>query len=261
MHNNLAPRTSPRLPIRGGDFILIACADSVVVPEATHAAAATQCEVKTATDPRDIARLAASANAVIVDSHTAAHVAGTGRRQRIFYVEPEPGPIDYEQALSAHAEQAFVLPAQTTQLLEALARPHAQPHSTGTVIGVAGVCGGVGTSVLAAGLARCAAEFTPTLLIDADPTSGGNDLLLGIENIPGARWPDLAESTLSSGAIDVADLRAALPQTADGIAVLSTARSTIADPFVLDNNMVTGLIGALVGDRGLTIVDVGKAPP
>ena len=78
------------------DFILIACTDPVVTPEAAHAAAATRREVIHVTDPRDLSRYALDAATVIVDASTAVHVAATGRRSRIYFVAPEPGPIDYE---------------------------------------------------------------------------------------------------------------------------------------------------------------------
>ncbi|MDK6521577.1 hypothetical protein QP173_09320, partial [Aerococcus urinae] len=72
---------------------------------------------------------------------------------------------------------------------------------------------------MAVALAR---EAGADLLVDACPYSGGLDLLTGIENKPGARWPDLAAGT---GSVDAADLVRALPTTPDGIAVLSEARS------------------------------------
>ena len=55
----------------------------------------------------------------------------------------------------------------------------------------------------------CPAHVAPeALLVDADPWSGGIDLVVGSEDEPGLRWPDLA---LERGRIDMAALRQALP--------------------------------------------------
>ena len=75
------------------------------------------------------------------------------------------------------------------------------------VIGVSSGCGGAGASVFAAVLAACADP--PALLLDADPTGGGLDVLLGCEQLPGPRWPDLR---LRGGTLDPAGLLAALPR-------------------------------------------------
>ena len=59
----------------------------------------------------------------------------------------------------------------------------------GAVIAVIGGRGGAGASVFATALAQSAPD---ALLIDADPWSGGIDLVLGTESETGLRWPDLA---------------------------------------------------------------------
>lgn len=239
------------------DFILIACTDPVVSPEAAHAAAATRREVIHATDPRDLSRFAPDASAVIVDSSTAAHVAATGQRSRIYYVAPEPGPIDYEAALRSRAEQAFILPAESTQLLQALAAESTEQTSNAALrITVVGASGGVGASTLAAAIARtvCTEQAT-ALLVDAIPISGGLDLLMGLESAPGARWPDVS---LGTGAIDAVDLAGALPSTQDGVTVLSSARTRVDTPFRLENEAVERMIAAAVGGFDVLVVD---APP
>lgn len=239
------------------EFILIACTDPVVAPEAAHAAAATRREVIHATDPRDLSRYAPDAAAVIVDCSTAAHVAATGRKSRIFFVAPEPGPIDYEAALRSRAEQAFILPAESTQLLQALAAESAQSSTNSALrIAVVGASGGVGTSTLAAAIARKACSGNGgALLIDAVPVSGGLDLLMGVESAPGARWPDVS---LGTGAIDAADLTGALPNTPDGITVLSSARTRVDTPFHLETEAVERMITAAAG--GFDVI-VSDTPP
>jgi secretion/DNA translocation related CpaE-like protein len=55
------------------------------------------------------------------------------------------------------------------------------------------------------------------LLVDLDPLGGGADLLLGMDEVPGLRWPDLAESR---GRLPAKSLHEALPR-AGTLAVLS----------------------------------------
>jgi hypothetical protein len=73
------------------------------------------------------------------------------------------------------------------------------------VIGVVGGHGGVGASSFAAVLAAVGGAT----LIDLDITGGGCDVLLGIEDLPGARWSALR---LGGGSLDGTALVAALPQ-------------------------------------------------
>jgi secretion/DNA translocation related CpaE-like protein len=61
-----------------------------------------------------------------------------------------------------------------------------QPGSA--VIAVVGGNGGAGASTFAAALAAAAEH---AVLVDLDPVSGGLDVLLGIEQVPGARWSGL----------------------------------------------------------------------
>ena len=79
--------------------------------------------------------------------------------------------------------------------------------------------GGAGASVFATALARTHRR-REAILIDADPWSGGIDLVLGIEADPGLRWPDL---TLQGGRLNYTALREALPRHR-GISVLSGGR-------------------------------------
>lgn len=264
-------------------YILVAVGDPVIHPEATHIAAATGHGVIDTIDPREIIRLLPRAHAVLVDTDTAGHVATLDRRPGIYFLAADPGPIDWQAALTCHAENAYVLPAQAADLLTALGharvrQPGRTTHSTtcptpltaagqanpvtgpadGTLIAVCGAGGGAGTSTLAAALARTMARHHQVTLIDADGHSGGLDLLLGLEDTPGARWPDLR---LGEGTVAGADLRAALPTTPDGIAVLSAARSTLADPFRLGPEHMGPVLEALSGSPGITVVDLPAHSP
>ena len=239
--------------------IIVAIGDEALRAEAVHAAAATSHDVLTVTDPRDIPRSLPGAYAVLVDSLMARVVAAARRTHTapapVLFLAADPGPIDYEAALACHAESAFIIPAQVKELLASIAAAgapqEARPGSA--TIAVVGASGGVGASTFAAALARtqCAADGR-ALLIDAHPYSGGLDLLLGVEAEPGARWPEL---TVGDGSIDAADLYRALPSTPDGVAVLSAARSTVADPFRLDKDLLARVVGAAHAGEGICVVD------
>ncbi|WP_285599139.1 septum site-determining protein Ssd [Kineosporia sp. NBRC 101731] len=104
--------------------------------------------------------------------------------------------------------------------------PLLHPHRTAAgrralVVGIIGGCGGAGASVLAAALARASARTGPTLLVEIDQLGGGADLLLGAEDEPGLRWPDL---TSARGRLLPGSLSGSLPLI-DGVHVLATARS------------------------------------
>lgn len=89
------------------------------------------------------------------------------------------------------------------------------------VVGVVGASGGIGTSCLAAALATRAAMAGQTVVCaDADPGGGGLDALFDLESRPGIRWPDLMGVR---GHLDGAMLLGHLPESAQGVAVLSAA--------------------------------------
>lgn len=78
------------------------------------------------------------------------------------------------------------------------------------VIVVVGAAGGVGASTLAALLARRrAADGGRVALVDLDHDHGGSEVLLGVEDRPGARWADLEQVR---GTVAPADLEGVLPR-------------------------------------------------
>ncbi|MDK4330842.1 septum formation initiator [Corynebacterium accolens] len=241
--------------------IVVAIGEEALRAEAVHAAAATSHEVITVTDPRDIPRSLPGAYTVLVDALMARVIASAQAAQAtpapVLFLAADPGPIDYEAALACHADHAFIIPAEIKDLLAAIAQAAHPPedHLGSATIAVVGASGGVGTSTFAAALARshCTAdEQARALLIDATAHSGGLDLLLGVEALPGARWPEL---NMGDGSIDAADLYRALPSTADGIAVLSAARSTVKDSFKLDTTLLAAATSAAHAGEGLCVVD------
>jgi MinD-like ATPase involved in chromosome partitioning or flagellar assembly len=105
---------------------------------------------------------------------------------------------------------------------------------------------------LAAVLAGCAAgrRAGPVVLLDCDPLGGGIDVLLGCEQVPGARWRQVR---LRGGAIDPVSLLSSLPRWG-GVSFL--AADTAAD---LDPSAVAALIEASTS-LGTVVIDLPRWP-
>ncbi|MEZ2189710.1 septum site-determining protein Ssd [Corynebacterium sp. CCM 9204] len=231
--------------------ILVAVTDPVLHPEAIHVATVTGRPVIDMPDPEEVNRHARRAHAVLVDSDGAGCFRSGARHPHLYLLAADPGPVDWRTAMSCHAEAAFVLPAQSPELLAALG-DQTTTDTRGRVLGILGAVGGAGTSTLAAAVARELADDRP-LLIDAVDKSGGLDLLLCMEDTPGARWPEV---TLGRGRVELDDLRNALPRSADGITVLSAARSRITDPFTLDSGTLAAALTCVRSGSGTAVLDL-----
>ncbi len=132
------------------------------------------------------------------------------------------------------------------------------------VLGVLGARGGAGTSTLAALTAARLARRTSTVLVDLDPVGGGLDVTAGIEDVDGARWPELAGAR---GDVPGQDVLALLPRWG-ACAVLSADRadgSPDLDPEVVADvlHALGGVVGALVLDlpRGGVLAGAGPDRP
>jgi secretion/DNA translocation related CpaE-like protein len=127
------------------------------------------------------------------------------------------------------------------------------------VIGVVGARGGAGASVLAASLAaafaaipdRDAADRHRTAVADLT-VGGGLDIVLGIEEMPGLRWPDL---NLARGAVDGRELVALLPEW-QGVTVLSADRLR---PFPPQPEVVGSVVDALAEVHAVVLLDLDRA--
>ncbi|MGZ6779096.1 MAG: septum site-determining protein Ssd, partial [Mycobacterium sp.] len=188
------------------------------------------------------------ASAVVLDVAGAASCSASSlpRRAHVIVLSAdEPRPADWKVAIAIGAQRVMTLPADEAQLVAALseAAEHGRDgQSRGAVVGVMGGRGGAGASLFATALALAARD---ALLIDADPWSGGIDLVAGSEDKPGLRWPDLS---LEHGRLDFAALRQALPRL-DRLSVLSSVRS--------GNDVAPGPLAAVIdaGRRGgVTVV-------
>ncbi|WP_454041574.1 septum site-determining protein Ssd [Cellulosimicrobium sp. Marseille-Q8652] len=126
--------------------------------------------------------------------------------------------------------------------------------STGGVVGVVAARGGAGASVVAAALARAASRRrAPACLVDLAGAGAGLDVLLGVEDAPGVRWPDLDDAR---GRLDGADLVERLPRWADVAVVSATSAGGAAPECVVD--VVAALAESAVPRGGLVVLDVGR---
>lgn len=243
-------------------FIVVAVEDPLIHPEALHAAAATTRPVVDLISlcdgqptPAQLRRYAQRAAAVLIDDTFAGQLGGHRISEHILFVAADERGIDYEKALACHAAEAFLLPAQTAALLSRLgkATPDRRLSSSKALtIAVTASAGGVGTSTFSAFLASSLAG--PVTLIDAKSHSGGIDLLLGIEDIPGLRWPDISASS-TEGTIDAQEFRCALPSTSGDVAVLSAARAVGIPGGTVSKERLDHVIDILRPGGGTIVVD------
>lgn len=187
-----------------------------------------------------------AAAAVLLDEDAAARCgdAALPRRARVFVVAAvKPTGTMWRAALAVGAQRVLTLPVDEDKLVAELAeageavRSGDSGASCGDVVAVVGGRGGAGASIFAAALAQAAGE---ALLIDLDPWGGGLDLLIGSENVPGLRWPDLAPQ---GGRLAWSAIRSALPRQRN-TSVLSGGRCG----YEPDAATVDAIIGA--GRRG-----------
>ena len=180
-----------------------------------------------------------AAGSVVLDDVALRRCAGATLPRRtcvILIVLTEPSSDTWAAAITVGAQHVLRLPAQENELVELLADTGESPAGRGgSVLAVVGGRGGAGASVFSAALALVAGD---ALLVDVDPWAGGVDLILGIEDQPGLRWPDVA---VEGGRLSLAAVQDALPSHR-GVAVLSSTRRG----------------GDISGGSVLSIVDAGR---
>jgi secretion/DNA translocation related CpaE-like protein len=158
-----------------------------------------------------------------------------------------------ERAGILDVERVVYLPDDETWLVSRLLAAECGPVSTGAyVIGVMGGRGGAGASVLAAAIARTAAgRRLRCVLVDADPLGGGSDTVLGAEEAPGLRWPDLQDAR---GRLEIDPLAGALP-VIDGVRVVTWGRDA-AGP--VPPEAMRAVLDAAIRMADLVVVDVPR---
>ncbi|ANY06447.1 septum site-determining protein Ssd [Pseudonocardia sp. HH130630-07] len=210
---------------------LIVADDPDVLDALLRLAAAADMDALRAADAVDARRAWAGAAVVLLDRAGAVrcHDAGLPRRDGVVIaVAGEPAAADWRTAVVLGADRVVQLPQGEAGLAGLLDDARERAGATGRpgrVLAVVGGCGGAGASVLATAVAVTAARSGDALLVDCDPLGGGLDLLVGIEQEQGLRWPDLA---VGDGRIRAAALHAALPTAGArgaALSVLSCARA------------------------------------
>lgn len=134
------------------------------------------------------------ADGVVVDPGGARDATARTRREHVVVVTPEePTTAAWQAAVAIGADRVVWLPQDEPVLREWL-RTLAPGKGTGRVVCTVPARGGAGASTLAAVVACASARSDSTaVLVDGDPSAGGLDLLLGLEEMPGPRWPDIAD--------------------------------------------------------------------
>ncbi|MGL4174344.1 MAG: septum site-determining protein Ssd [Actinomycetota bacterium] len=118
--------------------------------------------------------------------------------------------------------------------------------SDAPILAVLPGAGGAGASTFAVAVAVAAAQSgDQVFLVDLDSWAGGLDLILGLEDVPGLRWPDLLDAR---GELPAEPLRTALPR-AGSLTVLSQVRGRITS---LNTDAVLAVLNA--GRRGHDLV-------
>jgi secretion/DNA translocation related CpaE-like protein len=179
-----------------------------------------------------------------------------GPRPRAVLIGADPPPDSlWRQAVALRAERVLALPGDDDQVMEWLLDLTDAPRAAATVLGVVGGRGGAGASTLAAALAKTAARTPAThvFLVDLDPLGGGLELVLGCEDAPGLRWPQVASTR---GRISPSALWDALPHE-DGVALLSWPREVTTD---VEAHVVPGLMDSMRRGADLVIVDLARHP-
>ena len=176
---------------------LLVSADTELIDDVLRLAAANGVEVHLATDAESARSRWQLAPLVLVGGDVATTVAGAGmgRRRAVVLVSRRPTADDWQSAVALGAEHVVSLPDGERWLIDRIADTGEGVPRDGAVVAVVGAGGGAGASTFAATLAVAAASRSlRVLLVDGDRSGGGLDVLLGMEDATGIRWPDLVEA-------------------------------------------------------------------
>lgn len=233
---------------------LLVSNDAELIDEVLRLAAANGVEVHLAADAESARSRWPLAPLVIVGADAVTQLAGArmGRRPGVVLVSHGPTSDDWMQAVALGAEHVVRLPDAERWLVDRIAVSGEGTPRDGRVVSIMGCGGGAGASSFAVTLAlAAAARSLRVLLIDADPTGGGLDVLLGIEDAAGIRWADLVETR---GRLGAPTLDEALPHSG-GVAILSWGRE---HPALITPEVISAVLDAGVRGYDLVVVDVPR---
>jgi secretion/DNA translocation related CpaE-like protein len=190
-------------------------------------AAAVGVQLLTVPHPGDRGPAWRTADLILVEADLAAEFRDRARRPDLVMVTVRSADeVDWAAALQAGADRVVLLPEGEEWLSHRLADAAQGGARRALVVGFVGGRGGAGSSVLAAAFARCVARRgLECLLMDGDPLGGGLDLVLGAEDVPGLRWPELAQAR---GLLPTDVLPLGLPRV-DGVWLLSWDRAPLGE--------------------------------
>ncbi|GJO05769.1 hypothetical protein NJB1728216S_24040 [Mycobacterium marinum] len=243
--------TKPLHPATDSAGVLAMLVDPKLRDELDRVAAAVGVRIVHGDGRKPVTRKAwSAAGAVVLDPAAARGLsqAALPRRAHVCLLTgAEAGTDTWATAVAIGAGAVLQMPEQEGELIRELAeaveaaRDEGLGGEVGQVIAVIGGSGGAGVSLFAAALAQSAAD---ALLVDLHPWGGGIDLLMGCENLPGLRWPDLS---LQGGRLAWSAVRDGLPRHR-GISLLSGTRR--------GQELDCGAVGALIdaGRRGAVTV-------
>jgi secretion/DNA translocation related CpaE-like protein len=235
---------------------LLVTSDESLVDDLLRLAAAAGVEL-TVVPQASVARASwATAPLVLVGDDQASAVVGAvlpRRRSVLLLGRLADDASIWQRAVAVGAEQVIFLPDGESWVVDRLG--DAAASGTGaTVVGVLGGRGGAGASILSAALAFAGLRAgLRTVLVDADPLGGGIDLVLGGEDVPGLRWPDLAGTR---GRVAPAALCDSLPEV-EALTVLSWDRGDLLDIPV---EAMESVLAAAVRGVDLVVVDLPRRP-
>jgi secretion/DNA translocation related CpaE-like protein len=233
---------------------LLVSHDAELIDDVLRLAAANGIEVHLATDAESARSRWQLSPLVLVGADVAGSLSGAamGRRRDVVLVSRAPTPDDWQRAVTLGAEHVVALPDGERWLIDRLADSGEGTPRDGRIVAVMGCGGGAGASTFAATVALAAASRSArVLLVDADPLGGGIDVLLGMEEATGIRWPDLVDAR---GRLGASALHQALPQLS-GVSVLSCGRE---GPSAIDPEVFASVLDAGMRGYDLVIVDVPR---
>lgn len=233
---------------------LVVSADEGLVDELLRLAAAVDVELVVVPEPGAARTVWSQAPLVVVGDDLCAAVikASLPRRDDVIVIGSDLDDAGvWQRAVAVGAEQVVFLPEGESWLVDRFAGSVDGARSA-LLACVVGGRGGAGASTLAASLAFAGLRRDlRTLLVDADPLGGGIDLVLGGEDAPGLRWPDLSSTR---GRVAPAALASSLPSV-EALTVLSWDRSDTLDVSV---EAMASLLGAAVKAVDLVVVDLPR---
>ncbi len=144
-----------------------------------------------AADAAALARAWSGATTILIDTEQGARVSGLPQRPGVVVVGGAADPL-WEVAARIGADHVAMLPSAASWLVALLSAHPDRASERAPVVCVMAGHGGGGATTFAGALARRAASRgLQTLLVDADPRSGGLDLAMGLETATGDRWPQV----------------------------------------------------------------------